>query len=173
VVSDAEWFSHPQLQEIPIDASIQHLQPNLRGIVCDGKWKDRLSQIYGNDVLIPEQGGSVDAQRILTSRDCDVKLFGNVISTEYDKHALVYISHAEYLHGKKHDTLFCCYQLNIPVNNSISLISVFSFAEAKECSAIQLYTRGKWVHCEQTNKQEPPWSIDLFMVNPKLRASMV
>jgi hypothetical protein len=170
--TDREFFSTVLAMRLP--AGFELLQPKIKGMVIDGLWKDVLLETHGEGVLIPEQGLAFDAQRVSSGRYGDVKFCSGAYSTEYEVGARVYISHGEYLFGKKHDTMYIVYAIASDSPDQASLLCTFSFTEAKDAEAIKYYPEGKtWSFCQETGKQMAPWSIELFLVHPGLRKVLV
>lgn len=138
-----------------------------QGFVAEYQWLAAMDYATCGALSVPEQGSEYDAMIIESGRRIDFKLFRGVHTNEYNSTAPVYLSHNEFLAGKEHDTLFVVFT---PHFNGAKLTKIFSFSEAREAGAIQLYTEGTWVFSARTGKTEPPWSIDLFILDPGLRA---
>lgn len=164
LVDDIEFFSLSK--ELKLTAGFELLTAKQQGFVVDGVWKDQMTRLVADQVCIPPQGHEADAVRVSNGRPADVKWFTGVRYGKYENNASVYLSHNEYLYGKEHDTVYVIFCNR---GGAGFCQKVFAWSAAKEVGAIQPYREGTWAFCKRTGKEEPPWSIELFLLDPFLR----
>ena len=153
------------LPQLNLPSSFHLNSPSNKGLIVDEIWKNELSELSPRFYIPEEDDAPYDA--CLDGKEWfDVKL---IPAREKSYHSsYVYISHNEYLFGKKHDTRFVIYE---EVGDIAKFLIVFTFACAKREGAITLFDQGKWVHCKATGKLEAPWSIEVSRILQKFTSA--
>lgn len=165
-MDDLQFFTDdPRLHRVPCSVALEVFDNDSdkrQGLIADLDVKNALVSVHGSEVKIPHDGATFDAQRTSTGKTADIKLVRKIIESDYNGFAaFVYMSHREYLFAKENNTLFILYGYE---NGCFVLMATVDFVTAKELDLIKLYPRGTWVHCEQTGKDEPPWSVDVLPI---------
>lgn len=165
-MDDVEFFSLSK--GFALTPGLELLSPHLQGFAAESAWQERMKVLVDDQIEFPEQGDEYDALRVQTQRRADFKWFTGVRVTQYDTTASVYLSHNEYLAGKEHNTVFVVFRNR---GGAGCFTKAFTFDEAREANAIQLFEKGKWTQCARLGgKLMPPWSIELFLLDPQLRS---
>jgi hypothetical protein len=168
-MNDIEFFSLSK--GLKLTEGFELLTPEQQGMVVEGAWLERMKALVDDQLEVPKQGSEYDALRVSTGRRADVKFVRKVNITSYEQSASVYMSHNEYLAGREHNTVFTVFYNR---GGAGALLKVFTFAEAKEAGAIQLYENGKYVQCARMGGVlKAPWSIELFLLDPALRKILI
>lgn len=153
MAASVEWLLHPDLGRIVMHESIRLLPNNKQGLAHDSFWKLKGHDVHGLDFVIPTDT-RWDAGWAPSGQIADTKL-------KMPRKQYVYLSHREYLEQQRRTCLYPIFQWAVD-GYSTELMCLFDFQTANSYNAINRFEGGNPVFCEETQRVELPWSINLY-----------
>jgi hypothetical protein len=155
-----EFWLHPDFGCLEHSPFVWRLDNRQIGLNHDAAWKATGKFIYGDRFIIPpESNCRWDAECADTGQIADTKL---AFPSKYG--CCVYLSHREKLEQERRN---CVYPVYRRVGTDTQLMCFFSFNTAMLHYAIRRFEEGRTVYCEETDREEAPWSINLRTLRNK------